>query len=255
MIARAGGAAIHAADGGRPDGPPVLLVMGLGASAAQWWRLLPHLQPHVRTIVVDNRGTGRSSPVTGPLSIEVMARDLVAVLEVAGLASAHVVGLSLGGMVAQRLALDHRVRVRSLVLAATTAGGTFGRRPPPWRLLVEGDWSLYARRTLRDAPERVHEDRRVRDADATPGWTFAAQLLAAAAHDTRARLPELAGLPVTVLHGEEDALLPPEGARALADGIPGSRLVMIPACGHMLTTDAERAAAEAVLTHLTAATA
>jgi pimeloyl-ACP methyl ester carboxylesterase len=197
-----------------------------------------------------------------------MVADCLAILDAAGEESAHVIGVSMGGMVAQHLALDHPERVRSLILGCTTAGGRSG--PPPWRLLAasalrpalgaKGTWpliapALYAQVTLDEAPERVRQDLRIRAMDATPAATTLAQMAAIARHDVRERLAELSGLQVTVLHGEEDALVPPEAGRRLASAIPGSRLVMIPACGHMLTTDAERASVDAVLEHLAAACA
>ncbi len=251
----------------RGTGEPLLLIMGLGGSGRAWWRLLPHLTPHNRVIVLDNRGTGDSDRIRGRLTMDDMVADVVAVLDAAEVGQAHVLGVSMGGMIAQRLALDHRPRVRSLLLGCTTAGGTLGRRHPPWRLLgasalrpVLGPArtfglvapALYAPATRRERPERIAADMRVRGAEATPTATIIAQMVAVAAHDTRARLTELAGLPVTVLHGEEDALVDVEEGRALAAAIPGARLVTIPRCGHMLTTDAEERATGAVLEHLAA---
>ena len=244
-------------------GEPLLLVMGLSGSRRGWYRLLPHLEPRCEAIAFDNRGTGDSDPVTGPLSMADLVGDALAVLDAAGHESAHVLGVSMGGMIAQQLALDHRDRVRSLILGCTTAGGRRGA--PPWRLLTATALrplvgatrtfpivapALYARATREERPERVREDLRVRLSDATDVRTTLAQMAAIAGHDTRARLRELAGLDVTVLHGAEDALVPPEAGRALAAAIPGARLVMIPACGHMLTTDAEEAASGAILEHL-----
>jgi pimeloyl-ACP methyl ester carboxylesterase len=245
------------------DGEPLLMIMGLGGSGRAWWRLLPHVTPHARTIVMDNRGTGQSDPVRGPLRMRDLVDDCLAVLDAAGEESAHVMGVSMGGMVAQHLALDHRDRVRSLVLGCTTAVG--GRGTPPWRMLgasalrpflgPERTWpmlapTLYAPGTLRNRPDRVREDLRVRVQDATPPRTIYAQLAAIAGHNTLPRLRELDGVGVTVMHGEQDALVPPARADELARAIPGARLVMIPACGHMLTTDAEEAAAAAVREHL-----
>jgi 3-oxoadipate enol-lactonase len=247
----------------RFDGEPLLMIMGLGGSGAMWWRLLPHLEGHCRAIVMDNRGTGESDRIRGPLRMADMVADALAVLDATGEESAHVIGVSMGGMVAQQLALDHRERVRSLILGCTTAGGRSGA--PPWRLLAasalrpllgaRGTFSivapaLYAASTREQRPQRVAEDLRLRAGDATPAETILAQLVAIAGHDVRARLPELAGLPVTVLHGSEDALVPPARGDALAAAIPGARLVRLPGCGHMLTTDAEEGAAAAVVEHL-----
>ena len=184
-------------------------------------------------------------------------------LDAAGIERAHVVGASMGGMIAQHMALDHRDRVRSLVLACTTAGGRNGA--PPWRLLASAAVrpllgsrrsfplvapALYAAATLRDQPDRVADDLDRRMADSTSALTLYAQLGAIALHDTRPRLAELDGLPVLVVHGLEDRLVPPARGRELAELIPGAQLELIPACGHLLTTDAEEQTAGAILAHL-----
>jgi len=245
------------------DGEPLVLVMGLGGAGRAWWRLLRNLPPTVRAITLDNRGTGDSDPVRGRLTMEELVGDVLCVLDAAGIERAHLMGVSMGGMVAQRLALDHPDRVASLVLGSTTAVGLRGA--PPWRLLGAGalrplvgperTWellapALYAAQTLRDRPELVAEDLRTRGDELQDPRTVAAQLLAVAGHNALGRLAELAGLGVTILHGAQDAVVPAARARELAAAIPGARLVIIEECGHMMTTDAEPASATAVLEHL-----
>jgi pimeloyl-ACP methyl ester carboxylesterase len=242
---------------------PVMLIMGLAASSRLWFRLLPWLTPERRVVVFDNRGTGGSASVRGRLSMADLAADAIAVLDAAGIERAHVVGASMGGMIAQHLALDHRDRVRSLVLACTTPGGRSGA--PPWRLLASAAVrpllgsrrsfplvapALYAAATLRDRPDRVADDLDRRIADSTSARTVYAQLGAIALHDTRPRLAELADVPTLVVHGLEDRLVPPARGRELAQLIPGAELELIPACGHLLTTDAEEQTAGAILAHL-----
>jgi pimeloyl-ACP methyl ester carboxylesterase len=245
------------------DPEPLLLIMGLSGSSRMWFRLLPHLSRRHRAIVFDNRGTGDSDPVAAPMRMADLVDDALCVLDAAGVERAHVIGVSMGGMIAQRLALDHRDRVRSLVLGCTTAGGRRGG--PPWRLLATSALrplfgpertfpivapTLYSPHTRRERPERVREDLRIRMADATSARTTYAQMAAIAGHDTRSRLQELAGLPTLVLHGEDDTLVPPDRGRELAAAIPGARLVLLPACGHMLSTDAEDLVSRAILGHL-----
>ncbi len=247
-----------------PDaaGEPVLMNMGLGGSSRLWYRLLPWISRRHRAIVFDNRGTGVSDPVRSTLSMRELANDALAVLDAAREESAHVIGVSMGGMVAQHIALDHRDRVRSLVLACTTAGGSRGA--PPWRLLAASALrpvlgasrtfpivapTLYAATTRRDRAERLREDLARRIGDETPALTIWAQMAAITGHDTRERLRELQGLPTLVLHGLEDALVPVKRGRELAELIPGARLELIPACGHVLTTDAEEETATPIVEH------
>ena len=248
-------------DDGAP-GEPVLMIMGLGASSRLWFRLLPWIARRHRAIVFDNRGTGNSSPVRSRLSMSDLAHDARAVLDDAGVESAHVLGASMGGMIAQHLALDDRDRVRSLTLACTTPGG---RAAPNWRLMTTAALrpvvgskrtfplvapALYARHTLKERRERVQQDFERRMEDNTSPLTLWAQMGAIAGHDTRARLQELKDIPTLVVHGLEDTLVPCDRGRELAALIPGAQLELVPKCGHLLTTDAEDQVATAILTHL-----
>ena len=244
-------------------GEPVLLIMGLAASSRLWYRLLPWLRRRHRVILLDNRGTGHSAPVRSRLTMRGMAEDAVGVLDAAGERSAHIVGASMGGMIAQHIALDHHERVRSLVLACTTPGGRAGA--PPWRLLATAALRpvmgarrtfplvapiLYSGATITKTPERMRDDLQRRIADGTSPLTTYAQMGAISGHDTRSRLHELAGVPTLVLHGLDDRLVPPDRARDLARLIPGARLELMPDCGHILATDAESETAGAILEHL-----
>jgi pimeloyl-ACP methyl ester carboxylesterase len=264
-FARNGGVEIAYRAVGPRDGDPVLLIMGLGGSGRMWWRLEPHVARERPTLLIDNRGTGDSDSIRGRISMADMAADAVAVLDAAGAERAHVVGVSMGGMIAQHLALDHRDRVRSLVLGCTTAGGRSG--PPPWRLLAatalrplvgpNGTWRLVApilySQATRGRPDRLREDLERRAADATPTATLLAQMGAIAGHDTRARLAELEGIPTLVLHGSADSLVPPAAGRRLAEAIPGARLHVVEGAGHVMSTDAEEEVADAILDHVRAA--
>jgi 3-oxoadipate enol-lactonase len=244
-------------------GDPVLLIMGLGASSRLWYRLLPWIRQRHRAILMDNRGTGSSSRVRSRLTMRDMAEDARAVLDNAEIESSHVVGASMGGMIAQHLALDHPDRVDSLVLACTTPGGRSGA--PPWRMLAASALRpllgshrtfplvvplLYSSGTRAERPDRLVEDLDRRIADHTSPVTLYAQMGAIAGHDTRSRLAELAGLPTLVLHGLDDALVPADRGRELARLVPGAKLELVPSCGHILGTDAEQETAEAILAHL-----
>lgn len=246
------------------DGDPILLVMGFMGSGRAWYRLLPHLagssspSPR-RAVTMDNRGTGESDRPLGLWTMDDLAGDALAVMDAAGLESAHVIGASMGGMIAQHLALEHPERVRSLTLACTHPGRQPGA--PPWRMLAslvlrplfgpERTFPLvapllYSERTRTEHRDRLAEDLEMRFQDSTPVATAPAQIAAILGHDTRGRLGELS-MPVLVVHGAEDALVPAGAAEELARLIPHARLEIIPRCGHILTTDAEPEAAAAIL--------
>jgi pimeloyl-ACP methyl ester carboxylesterase len=244
-------------------GEPVLMIMGLGASSRLWARIAPWIGQRHRVILFDNRGTGSSAGIRSRLTMSSLAGDALTVLDEAGVESAHVIGASMGGMIAQHVALDHRDRVRSLVLACTTPGGRAGA--PPWRMLAATALRpmlgsrrtfplvsplLYSARTRAEYPNRMREDLQLRIADNTSPLTVYAQMGAISGHDTRSRLGELADVPTLIVHGLDDVLVPPDRARDLAAAIPGSQLELIPSCGHILGTDAEEQTASAILEHL-----
>lgn len=243
--------------------PPLLLIMGLGATLEWWQRLVPVLSTRYRTIVYDNRGVGRSDVPPGPYSIPAMAEDAVAVMDAAGLASAHVFGASMGGMIAQELALNHPGRVRSLILGCTACGGpqsvaadkevraALGARSTMTR--EEAMWLMAPYIFDAGTPrERVAEDIAVRLKARVTNDGYFAQLGAIREwHGTHDRLAGLK-MPTLVIHGETDRLVPAENGRILAKAIPGSRLVMIPNASHIFFTDQVEATGEALLAFLAA---
>src|SRR5690242_6610149 len=115
------GARIHWDEEGK--GAPLLLIMGLGWPSQAWYRSRPVLSEKYRTIALDNRGAGRSEAPPGPYSITQMAADAAAVLNAARVNTAHIFGVSMGGMIAQEFALQYPKKVRSLILGCTAAGG------------------------------------------------------------------------------------------------------------------------------------
>jgi pimeloyl-ACP methyl ester carboxylesterase len=247
------------------DEQPLLLIMGLGATLEWWQRLIPVLSPRFRTIVYDNRGVGRSDVPPGPYPIPVMAEDAFAVMEAAGLESAHVFGASMGGMIAQELALNHPSRVRSLILGCTACGGK--HVVPATR---EVGAALNARSTMTReeamwvmAPyifdagtprERVAEDIAVRLQATVINDGYFAQLAGIRAWSgTHDRLATLT-MPTLVIHGETDQLVPPENGRIIAKAIPHASLVMLPRASHIFFTDQFEASTHALLSFLEAST-
>ncbi len=225
-------------------GPPVLLVMGLSFTHEMWFRILPALLPFYQVILFDNRGVGRSSVPRGPYSIAKMAHDAKAVLAAAGVSTAHVVGASMGGMIAQEMALQHPEMIRSLILACTTHSGLFGRWP---------DFRYVPRRASRDREERERSVVKLLYADSTPlhlieedlrirtgcNWStqgFVNQFAGILLWSAYRRLPRLR-IPTLVVHGDQDRLVPPENGRAVAKLIPGAKFELIENAGHVMTTD------------------
>ena len=241
------------------EGPAVLLVMGLGLPGDAWWRTVPVLARSCRVVTFDNRGSGRSDPPDGPLTIAGMAADAVAVLDAAGIACAHVYGISMGGMIAQELALGFPERVASLVLGATSAGGALATPPDAETLAFlvrraslpddEGRWAsvpyVYSERTRHLGGVRIGEDFARRRSWVFHAGGYRAQLVAATGHDTAARVAAITA-PTLVLHGTEDRMVPPANGRALAAAIPGARLLELADAAHLYTTD-EPTSDEAVL--------
>jgi 3-oxoadipate enol-lactonase len=247
-----------------PEDAPVILQLGGGLFGRHNFGLVNDgFRERFRLLSFDARGYGASTCPRERYTIEGWADDAARLLDAVGLERAFVHGTSMGGMIAQHLALDHPERVRSLMLSATSPGGLLDK--PPWRMVVatalrplvgaKRTWPivapiLYADRTRAAAPGRVAADLAIRRENATDGRTTMGQIAAIARHDTHERLHELGRLPVTVIHGGLDLLVPPSHGRALADGIPGSRLVMLEEAAHILTTDDEPGLARAVQEHL-----
>ena len=211
------------------DGAPVLLIMGLGLSGGAWWRTVPVLSRHFRVITFDNRGVGRSESSTYAYTTEAMADDAVSVLDAAEVQSAHVYGISLGGMVAQQLALRHPRRVESLVLGATHAGGP--RAVAPDREVFdffrrradlpheEAAWASvpynYGPVCRRRHGSRIAEDIAKRLAHPFPADAYRAQLYAAVLHNCLGRLSRI-DVPTMIVHGSARPADP--GRERRADG-------------------------------------
>lgn len=251
------GARIHYETHGA--GEPILLIMGLGSNTHGWYRTIPWLAERHRVIAFDNRGTGRSDVPEGAYSIAQMATDAAAVLDAAGHETAHVAGASLGGMIAQRFALDHTSLLRSLILFCTTPGGPRAVQPSHEvmaGLLQGGDdpaaayrrnaWFLYGDETRLRHPERIEEDLESRSRIPTTPTGYLGQVQATVTHDTYDALASLR-LPALVIHGDADLLIPTENGRLIAGRIPGAELLLVPGAGHMLQTEGGALMREAVL--------
>ena len=225
-------------------GEPVLMIQGLGYGRHGWGPAPRMLAQRFRVVVFDNRGFGESAVTAGPYTTPQLARDALAVLDASGIDEAHVVGISLGGMIAQELVLAAPERVRKLVLCSTTAGGPTAVPMPQQTVeLMAGAPQLDPAEALRlfvvnalspDPSEELVEQivaYRAANPPDPAGWFALAG--AGAAHDAMARLGEIR-VPTLVVHGTADNVVDAGNAPLLAEGIPGARLELFDGVGHLL---------------------
>lgn len=211
-------------DGGSP---PVLVIGGHQQPLDSWALQVRDMKNHFRVVRFDNRGAGLSDAPRGPYSMEQMAGDAVALLDHLRIRKAHVVGVSMGGMIAQHLALLHPERVDRMVLISTNAG--FAR--PEFRSFL---------RWLAHSP--LADPRFLRG--------FMGQLGAIAEHDTRKRLKRIKA-PTLVMVGRDDSLTPVHYAEELAQGIPGAELAVVPGTTHFMIVQKWRDANRRIIGFLT----
>lgn len=226
------------------SGFPILLIQGLGYARWSWEDLVPQLADRHRVISFDNRGIGDSSKPQGPYSVAQMAGDALAVLDAAEVDRAHVVGASLGGMVAQELTLAHPERVDHLVLLCTTPGAPNGYPMPDitGRLFAEAE-TLEPEEALRrfvvnalgDDPDPHLVDRIVARRLASPpdpaGW--AAQAAAGTIYSGGERVGRIAS-PTLIVTGTDDRVVDPRNSTLLGELIPESTVHSLDGVGHLL---------------------
>jgi pimeloyl-ACP methyl ester carboxylesterase len=244
----------------RGTGAPVVLAMGVGATTAHWGTpFLDGLAAEFDVIAYDQRGAGRSERATGPFTVADLADDLGGLIDALDVAPAHVVGFSLGGMVAQELALRRSDVVRRLVLVGTAAGGAHGTtlNEATLRRLEEAMTSTNADVALRAGLQANVSPASAADIRTLARWTELVsahpislrtvqwQLQAAAAHDAAGRLP-LVKSPTLIVHGEQDALVSPRHAQLLSDALGDAPVVIVPDTGHLVTWERPDAALAAI---------
>lgn len=241
-------------------GAAVLLIMGLSYPSYMWYRIRPALAAHYHTVAFDNRGVGRSEVPLGPYPIALMASDAAAVLDAAGIESAHLFGVSMGGMIAQEFALQYPKRVLSLILGCTAAGGATAVRagPEAAQMLMTRDKMSPEQAAEAPVPfiydsttprERIDEDIAIRRPWFPQPEAYTAQLQGILAWEAYSRLSGIA-VPTLVIHGESDRLVPPGNAKLIAECIPGAKLVMIPHASHLFLTDQTEVSNRAILQFL-----
>jgi 3-oxoadipate enol-lactonase len=229
----------------RGKGSPLVMIHGAQGDQTMFTDLARRFADHFRILTFDQRGSGLSEKPRTPYSMALLADDTAALMDHVGFSAAHVIGVSMGGMIAQELTLRHPTKVRSLILGCTTPGGpkairiggnafaaAYSTQAIPaeerGRALAE---AAFTRGYIEQHPEIISamiEARRQRPLDSV---ALAGRMKAALAHDTYDRLPQIA-CPTLVITGKDDALVAWQNSQLLAERIPGARLVLLEPAGH-----------------------
>jgi pimeloyl-ACP methyl ester carboxylesterase len=245
------------------DGSPLLLIMGMSGTKHHWGdAVLEDLRKDFEVIVYDHRDCGHSTKTGQPFTIADLAGDAAGMLDALELESAHVMGISMGGMIAQELVLAHPEKVRALTLGCTYCGGEGSK--------LASDATMRRLAQAMASGDREHAIRAAWEVNVSPSFaanediyaTFLArglrygvplpvileQMRAITEHDTSKRLPDIAA-PTLIIHGTVDQLLPVENGRMIAGLVPGARLEIFEGIGHMFFLERPEATAELVREH------
>jgi len=243
----------------RGEGPPLVLVQGLGNDHRPYHWLRERLVGRARTVVLDNRGTGESDVPEGPYTIERMADDVAGLLDHLGIERTHLMGISLGGYVALAFAIRHPGRLARLVVGCSYMVGSPERLEMPGETVEvltsrEGTPEEIARRGLAIAlserfrarrPDVFEEIVRFRVERPTSLEGYMAQLQAGMTFDAEAGAAGIAA-PTLVIHGDDDRVVPVARGRELASTIPGARLEILEGVGHQFFVEEPERTADLV---------
>ena len=248
---------IHWRESGKPGAPAIVLVNSLGTDCRMWDAVVPLLNDRWRVVSYDKRGHGLSDMPPGPYTIDDHADDLLALADHLKLEQFALVGLSIGGVIAQTVALRQPKRLRALVLADTAA--KIGN-DESWNARINAIRD-HGFESIADAIMERWFSRGYREANLVElaGWRnmmlrtpvagYIASCLALKSADLTGDVTGIA-VPTLVVTGAEDSSTPPELGRALADSIPGSRFVLIPASGHLPAIEQPAALAALITRHM-----
>ena len=260
-MARVGDVNLYCEEWG--SGEPLLLIMGMGANTTDWEPQIQALCKEHRLIAFDNRGSGRSDRPDEPVTMERLADDAVALLDSFGVERSHVFGMSMGGMIAQELALRHPQRLLTLILGATMCGGLNAVHPPMKRIMKwigtrdlppreaaeAGLPFLYSQKFIDDMKEDlINSSLRTAHLRA-PKDTIHHQLTAITRFDSYDRLPNIQA-PTLVMTGSADLLVPAENSRILANRIPQAEFVEFGGMGHGFLRESSSRVNETLLVFL-----
>jgi pimeloyl-ACP methyl ester carboxylesterase len=244
-------------------GQPLVLISGLGYSLWQWHKMVPFLAEHFQVITFDNRGVGQSDKPTGPYTAQMLAADTAGLLDALGIEKAVIAGHSMGGFVAQAMALDFPQKVAKLILCSTNFGGPHHVPVTPEAMKVLTDVTSDALTRFKNGlsvstapdwseknPEMIEEWVKWRVANPIDPAPYQAQLaiglgLLPEAAAFKDKLPRL-NVPTLILFGAHDKVVPPENASLLAEKISGSKVVILPNAGHFFPIEVAEAASRTI---------
>ena len=245
-------------------GKPLVLIAGLGYPLWQWHKMTPFLAEHFQVITFDNRGVGQSDKPAGPYTAQMLAADTAGLLEALGIAKAVIAGHSMGGFVAQALALDFPQKVEKLILCSTNFGGPRSIPVTPEAMQVLSDVTSDPLTRFKNGlvvstapgwaernPAVIEEWVKWRVANPIEAGPYQAQLtvglgLIAEAAAFENQLPRL-NVPTLILFGAHDKVVPPANASLLAEKIADSQVVIFPGAGHFFPIEIPEIAAQAII--------
>ncbi len=245
-------------------GQPLVLISGLGYPLWQWHKMVPFLAEHFQVITFDNRGVGQSDKPAGPYTAQMLAADTAGLLDALGIEKAIIAGHSMGGFIAQAMALDFPQKAEKLILCSTNFGGPHHVPVTPEAMKVLTDVTSDALTRLKNGlivstapgwseknPEMIEEWVKWRIANPIDPAPYQAQLAIglglmneAAAFENK--LPRL-NVPTLILFGAHDKVVPPANASLLAEKIADSKVVIFPDAGHFFPIEIAEAAAHAIV--------
>ena len=248
----------------RGSGEPLLLIQGMSGTHASWGEpFLAELEAAgFELLFYDHRGIGHSAAWRAPFTLVDLAADAAGLLDAVGWETAHVMGISMGGMIAQELALAHPDRIRTLTLGCTYAGGPEGVLTAPevaqelGAAMMSGDREMALRagydvnvsRAFAAEVANYEAFHQMATSVPAPLPVIMLQMQAIGEHDTSARLASITA-PTLVIHGTEDRMLPDANGRTIAAAIPGARLELLEGIGHMFWWEQPATSAELVTSH------
>jgi len=233
------------------------MIQGTSENVYTWDHpVIDELSKHFKTVIFDKRGVGRSDKLEGDLTVEIMAANLLGLMDALNINQAHILGHSLGGMIAQELALNNPERIKKLVLCSTTCGGSKAEMPSMatqsimGRLASRGHTKLlvkkamphtFSKKFIDENPEFIEKKTNDFLIMPTEPPTFQAHIAAWGRYNSCRKLKNI-DIPTLIMHGTDDKFIPLEDAYFLDEKIPNSKLIILEGFGHgsILIEDAEK---------------